>query len=516
MSILPQGHEYPAQSIGVFAFPAVASDFPSLFPVPPGLVESQWPPTQLTYLGVYLGALGCRTIVHETHYVDKDYIEDAALFYSRSLRSYPNYCQRLHFFSAEITEAQFRASVIATEGTREEVQARLQAAYLGFTVVRPLPSAPVGRTVLKTFGPTTVAGEARRFGAIRRYSVHFAGFVLHVDGLAFQQQDRGVSACATTALWCAIQKVAPMEGLSLVSPATITEAASRYLLAGGRSLPSEGLTVHQISEASRAAGLAPVLVRSVSPEHDRAQLLAYLSSGFAPVLALQELKAGGALGEGHAVCAVGLKIGNVRPQANPVLSYLDAGSAVEGVYLHDDRLGPYSSAQIFAYTLQVGAGTRLVTGLEIRWPDKVTYETSMLTAIVVPVPNKLRLTVTRMRALGLQLADSVGQLLPSFSRVVTLGCRYELGTRYRERAGTFGLSNDALYRLSCETVLSRYVGLIELHAADGPILDVVLDATESGANPAVLACVQRRSLPAAETALLAALFKTALDRDYLR
>ena len=47
-----------------------------------------------------------------------------------------------------------------------------------------------------------------------------------------------------------------------------------YALRTGRALPSEGLTVQQICEATRAAGLQPVLIPSVSLDHDRAQLLA--------------------------------------------------------------------------------------------------------------------------------------------------------------------------------------------------------------------------------------------------
>ena len=132
----------------------------------------------------------------------------------------------------------------------------LQDAYLGFSVIRPLPGSPLGRTVVATFGPEEGSGRRREFGGSRKYAVHLGGFELHVDGLAFQQQDQGVSACATIALWSAIHRVAPMEGIPAMTPAQITEAASRYYLPGGRSLPSQGLTVNQMCEAIRAGGLA--------------------------------------------------------------------------------------------------------------------------------------------------------------------------------------------------------------------------------------------------------------------
>src|SRR5262245_44241428 len=87
--------EYPEQGIEVIPFPG---DFATIFRKPAGLIEGTWPPTQVTYIGAYLQRLGCKTVVIERHYIDRDYIHDHALLYSRSLRAYPNYCYRLHFF----------------------------------------------------------------------------------------------------------------------------------------------------------------------------------------------------------------------------------------------------------------------------------------------------------------------------------------------------------------------------------------------------------------------------------
>ena len=128
-----------------------------------------------------------------------------------------------------------------------------------------------------------------------------------------------------------------------MTPAQITEAATRYYLPGGRALPSEGLTVNQLCEAIRASGLAPIVIPATSPEIDRAQLLGYMRSGLAPVLAAETLSTR----EGHAVCAVGVKIGAVKPQTDMSLAYRDGATALEGLYLHDDRLGPYASADIY-------------------------------------------------------------------------------------------------------------------------------------------------------------------------
>jgi hypothetical protein len=496
MSPVPLGQDYPPLEITVVAFPA---QFSALFVRPAGLVESEWPATQITYLGEYLLQLGCQTVVVESHYVDRDYISDVAAFYSRSLRAYQNYCYRLHFFKESFDQKRWRDLVVAESQSRPANLTFLQRTYLGFCVVRPLAGSPIGRTVVPTLGSPSASGHQRQFATLRDYVVHLAGFELRVQGLAFQQQDQGVSACATTALWSAIQGIAHREGLSIPTPADITQAASRYFLPGGRALPSEGLTVHQMCEAIRASELAPLVVPSISVSSDKAQLLSYLSSGFAPVLALQPLQGG----SGHAVCAVGIKLGAMEPQSDPNLHFRDASTALLGIYIHDDRLGPYASADVYSYTQ---TADKIRTALRITWPGQdVEAEHAVLLTMVVPVPTKLRLSVTRMRELGLAIAETAGQIYSQFNRAVTLTTRYRKGTEYRELAASFGLSGDGLYKGACGLVLSRYVGVIEITAPDGPLFDVLLDATETNANPAALACVRRHLLPKGGERALAAI-----------
>jgi hypothetical protein len=481
------GYSYPGKKTDAIPFP---DDFTSLFPAPPGLIEDVWPPTQLFYLRVYLSTLGCKTIVVEDHYIDRDYIHDLALFYARSLRSYPNYCQRLHFFSEQFDDERWK-SLVTQIGSRAESRTFLQNSYLGFCIVRPLPGSPVGRTVLRTFGPVTQSGLRREFASVREYDVHLAAFDLSVRGLPFQQQDQGVSACATTALWSSIHGIAKSECMLPPTPAQITEAASRYVLADGRSLPSEGLNIQQICEATRGSGLEPLVVRSVDLEHDRAQLLGYISSGFAPVLALQPVQ--GAVG--HAVCAVGVKLGEVTAPTNPAIKFRDSASALRGVYIHDDRLGPYASAELGPWTL-AGPPPVIATGVSIIWPDQlIVAEQSILKAIVIPTPAKLRMPISRIRGLGLPLAQAAGELFADFAGRIVLNCRYARLTDYQRSAVDFGLSGDGLYNLECSTVLSRYLGLIEITGPDCALFDVLLDATETRANPSALALIRRSGLP---------------------
>jgi hypothetical protein len=475
----------PALEVRVLPFPG---NLAPLYPKPDGFVEYGWPPVQIGYLTEYLKQLGCRTLVIESHYIDRDYIDDVALFYSRSLRGYPNYCQRFHFFSSDFDSARWRTLISdANRGPHRGAPELLHTSYLGYSVVRPRPGSPIGRTVLQTFGPRTIEGHSRVFSATRLYTAHLCGFELTVRGLAFQQQDQGVSACATTALWCAIHQVAPMEGLKIATPAEITQAASRYFMPGGRALPSEGLTIEQLCEATRAAGLAPLYVPCSSYEVDRGQLLAYLDSGFAPVLALRADK-----GEGHAVCAVGYKLGEVSPQPDAALHFRDGATALKGIYIHDDRFGPYAAADVIPFTVE----QKIRTQLRIRWPQKPDeFEHSQIAAIIIPVPQKLRLSAARMRALGLSIAEWAGVTFPEYERTVTLNCRYRGSVEYKSSAFEFSLTDEGMYSLAAETTLSRYIGVVAIDCPAGPLFDVLLDTTETSANPAVLACVRREAMP---------------------
>jgi hypothetical protein len=497
--------QYPPQNFYVEPFP---ENLVRIFPLPPGFVEYTWPPIQLVYLGFYLTKLGCKTIVTESHYIDRDYIHEHSAFYSRSLRGYPNYCQRIHFFNAPFGEQEWRAFVTDVDHRVQSAKS-LQDSYLGFIVVRPLPGSPIGRSVLVTYGNKTDSGLTRSFGPVRDYPVHLGGFDLTVRGLPFQQQDQGVSACATIALWSAIHNTAAKENLYVPTPAQITQAASRYVLSSGRSFPSEGLNLSQMCEGVRGAGLEPLVIHSVSVESDRFQLLSYLNSGLAPVLGIRSIDGG----DGHAVCAVGLKLGNIAPQTDPDFHYLDAGSAVRAVYIHDDRLGPYASAEIGPWTLGNG---HIATGLLIRWPDKdIMNEQSVLLWMLVPMPAKARVPISRMRILGLNLAQAAGELFPEFSKRITFDCSYRFASQYRRSATQLGLSAAGLYGLNCEIVLSRYVGVIELSIPEGPLFDVLLDATETRANPSAVAFVVRTEFPKKYVAQLGLVAKNTGARMFI-
>ena len=185
------------------------------------------------------------------------------------------------------------------------------------------------------------------------------------------------------------------------------------------------------------------------------------------------------------------------------VSFREASSRLRGLYAHDDRLGPYAFAKLESLTDRESRNIR--TSVSIEWPDTKPVESWLLYAIVVPVPQKLRLTLSRLRRVDLFAAQVIGDGLAEPQ--TTLDCRFELSRTYAERIYKFGLSSEELYRAVCGTVLSRYIGLIEIAGPAGPILDIVIDSTETNSESAVLACIKRSGFPNTQIKLFEAIAK---------
>lgn len=100
---------------------------------------------QIGYLSGYLGDIGAKTAVIENEYIDRDFLEDHVLYYSRCFHDYDRKCHRVHFFSKVYSEEDIDEIIV---GGNADGFHDFTASYLGFVVVRPLPETIVGRTCL--------------------------------------------------------------------------------------------------------------------------------------------------------------------------------------------------------------------------------------------------------------------------------------------------------------------------------------------------------------------------------
>jgi len=157
------------------------------------------PLDQVRYLGSYLAdpEMGAKTIIIEHPYVDRHFLQEYANYYATTLRPPPSKATRFHFFKREITNRQFTYLLrkAAADGFEKTAQ-RLSKDYLGFSVIRPLPDAPIGRTVLATFH--SLSDRCYTLPP-HPYRVHLCGLRLGVFGVPFQQQEQAVGACAMMA-----------------------------------------------------------------------------------------------------------------------------------------------------------------------------------------------------------------------------------------------------------------------------------------------------------------------------
>ena len=461
------------------------------------------PCAQIKYLTRYCAWLGALTVVREEHYVDRHFVDEHGLYYSRMLQPPPNAVRRFHLFRRSFTNVDLARIFERRARLRGEkldaYDTRLSLDYLGFISVRPLPSAPIGRTVLRRLPD---GDEPREIWATERYGVHLGNLRLWVEGIAFQQQDVAVGACATAAAWTALSRVTKHEGMRAPTPAEVSEAAGRHLLTHGRTLPAvAGLTIEQLSEAIRSIGFAPESIRAdLKPEYFAIALHTYLQSGIPVVLSLVTKDEETNDDERHAVTAVGFQMAEAP---NPRLdSTLPVRSArMKKLYVHDDALGPYARASLRPMPTnhpKVEKEQRMneensapelpdfvLLDIETSRPDDQSdgspgpEETDqwLVECGLAPVYPKLRLSVRCLIKLGNALVTSVERIVgPKVAPRLSVDFYYRRSGTYLGslRSGRKGGLDTFLRTVA----LSRWCGVVRWFVGDRPLAEFVYDTTD--------------------------------------
>ena len=264
--------------------------------------------------------------VVESRYIDRDYSSDYLRFYAQTFRSYDRHCRRVHFFSTDISEVLVGPR---TAYHMKSLQERAGASYCGFCVVRPLASAPIGRTVLAAGCCEPFDTEAIvtcRAG----YDANLFGIDLNVTGTAFLQQDARVGACAQVAVWAGIRHMHARYNYNWVSVADITRFAAPTTASEATSLPagSEFLTSERMIRAIDEIGFQPLCFRGRNLIGEA--ILPYVESGIPVIVGLSN---GGA--RGHAVAVIGRVFAKLSTAKNKAIDY------VSSYIVHDDQAGPY-------------------------------------------------------------------------------------------------------------------------------------------------------------------------------
>lgn len=452
---------------------------------------------QAKYLLCYARGLGACFFLLESAYFDNDFLAEFAAYYSTSARGYRNLCSRVHFFSSGYSEELFHEAL----GGNARAHEQLRSAYLGFSVIRPIPVTPIGRTVLKWFDNRRITERVTT--PSRPYTVHICGLPLEVTGLAWQQQDAAVAACATVGLWTILHSSAFDDSHFIPTTVEITRAAEGF---GARPFPSPGLTLEQMQEAIKKLRLAPILStgslreavssRTAFVREDFANICSsFIRSGY-PVLLGCELLTKNAGGDyeshgGHAVCAVGIRESERARAAGPLVISQDAEVAT--FYIHDDNIGPNVRFRLIDFSPEGSNPGFKIAALEREEPDYLkpneidaSYRVLIPRALVIAVHENFRVSPGKVARLGKELAGFAFQLLMGAGKspLIAYSARFFEVSDYLMNgvgvplSGKGALLSKVRLRLSQMDPMCLHIGVIRLSLDDMPLMDVILDTTD--------------------------------------
>ncbi|MFC5694846.1 hypothetical protein ACFPU0_04645 [Pseudomonas sp. GCM10022186] len=432
------------------------------------------------YFEEYFHELKAKTIVVEENYIDRDYLEDYAAYYDRCFRDYPRRTHRLHFFDIEFTEDDFDAFLAGGSDLLSEQQ--LQASYLGFVVVKPLPQSVVGRTCLKTYP----SDNGRRFfPSLRTYEVHLFGLRLEVQSLAYQEQDTVVAACATSALWSCFQGTGKLFQHSIPPPVEITNWAGEHMpenivVASARAFPNAGLTASQMAYAVRRVGLEPVVVGTKDRHGLNGVAYAFLRGRIPCVLvcSLKVWKDGGfeSIGQ-HAVAVTGFSLPDTPPQSHVDTGFQLRSGRIDKLYGHDDQVGPFARMS-WPTAADAALGLPSEEGiLKTSWQNNVYADIGF---VLLPLYHKIRIPYSEIHDAMLELdriAEGVRvRLMPQVSRAewdIYLTTASDYKTSVREDYLSWGIDpRESLYK-----ELPRFLWRVTVRVDDQVQLEFLFDAT---------------------------------------
>lgn len=190
-------------------------------------------PTPLTRALETVQVAGCQTVVVENRYVDSDYRSEFSAFWSQRFQGTPAFSRRLHFFRTRVTDEDLH-------------RISADAGYLGYAVIRPLPSGPLGRTMI---APPPAMSKA--ILALADDEVTLFGNRLQISAAPFCQQDGEFLRCAHAAAWMCHYAAARRKLVGRRQTATLV-AAAPAMLSAERALPSKGMTLLQLQAVFEA------------------------------------------------------------------------------------------------------------------------------------------------------------------------------------------------------------------------------------------------------------------------
>lgn len=444
-----------------------------------------------------------RTIqmIVENHYIDQHFIEDFAQYYVRCFHPYPRECVRVHFFLSDLVQEQnnpgnkkpvldelcFR-DILEGKNSDGVNQEQLRKDYLGFVVIRPIPETFLAKVCLRLYS-NIMSGNTNGCTVLTiENKVSLFGIPLQVDSVPFQEQDRVLSACATSAIWSFFYAHKCVSRINLPSSITITKSA--YPSNNGMDVrfPNLGLSPDMMCRSIRNQGLEPSVIGltdSTAAQQLLEHVYAYVNSGWPILLGLKVFNEKGEEQGLHAITVLGYKLSE-----NSVLP-LDSDQVrmkahkIKYLYIHDDRVGPYARLTFDAGRWIIGVES--ISELKT-FDTKETYEP---TCLILGVYHKQRISYVRIK----QTCQNLQDFLLLFCKSDMAGNesqRQEMGMIISALEWDIQIENvqslkqrllkeDRAIKGKSEIItasLPRFVWSIKARRNDQEIMELLFDATD--------------------------------------
>lgn len=427
-----------------------------------------------------LGELDAKAIICEREYIDKDFSDDYANYYVQAFKDYRGSCARMHFFSVALTQEEF-TSILANDDPQAPRVTQLNDHYLGFMVIKPLPFTFLGKVCIKS----------PLIGCVSRiYYANLFGIELSIKSIAFQEQDRGVSACATTSVWSLLHALPDIHNKSIPSPSAITLAAFGSPLQNINSFPNKGLNLQQITTALEGLKLRQHSFSISDFDEDESRFLrkfieCYVNSKIPVFLGGQIYK------------RLSLKKGKLNNGCNYSL-HGDHAVVVVGIsrepsdyslVVHDDRIGPFSQIKLVSIKKNALKGYN-AAGDENRnipklWAFEIDGEDELLIprAVLVATYSKKKISATPIIETAKLLLEMYSNRknmstsdLTFAKNLKSTSLLYEcnnLKTEYFKTKKSIGISKALVSHFP------HFIWRIRYELFREPIIDFLFDATDT-------------------------------------
>jgi len=438
---------------------------------------------QVDYIFRYLEALSAKSILLEMDYIDRDYLEDYSRYYVGCFQRYGERCARLHFFSGDLSHEKIKKALSCSGEELSELKVEMKDGYLGFMVVKPIPKAFIGKTCLKIYNSIREDHDKKILSKI--YEVNLFGIELQVETIAFQEQDKIVSACATTAIWSLLHAQESW-GNVVPSSSEITLSAINHIENSVNSFPNSGLTNKQIFRALDIYGLRNHKVKlddEFNPEVFESLVKSYVDSEM-PILLGGDIYTRSKMN--------GIDYGDwvkVGSHAVTILGYHQDQDLQ--IYVHDDQFGPFAKARMSSEKIKGVARQAILLRHKHNKDWSESEQLILPTAMIIPTQPKIRIPFDIIRNTCEIISDNINVMFESglLSEKSVFNIRLMSLKEFRAKViGGVGYENK--YSVLTRN-LARYIWVADFFEgqSDEVLFTIAFDATDIPNGKSILEVV---------------------------